>query len=111
MAIPGGAGALNQPVTLQKPTRSQGSAGQPKTTYADFATVWASAQPLRGREFVEALAYSAELTQNFRIYYVEQLTSEWRIKLRTRTLRIVQVVNVDERNEYMEMMCVEDVSS
>lgn len=107
MAIPGGAGRLDQRVTLRKPTRLQGTAGEPITTHADDSSVWASVRPLRGREFIEARGFGAEVTHRVAIRYRSDVTSEWRIKLGTRTLRIVSVLNVNEGDEYQELMCVE----
>ena len=48
------AGALDQRITLQARTASVDALGQGVETWVEVGTVWAKAQPLRGREFFAA---------------------------------------------------------
>jgi SPP1 family predicted phage head-tail adaptor len=50
---------------------------------------------------------TSEISHKIRIRYLASVTPKLRIKFGTRYFDIVSVINPDERNEYLEMMCRE----
>ncbi|OAB48462.1 phage head closure protein [Paenibacillus antarcticus] len=75
------AGKLNRRITIQKKGLSEDAAGYPITNppWEEVATVWASREPLRGREFFEAAAAQAEKTVRYKIRYRAGITSDMRL--------------------------------
>ena len=94
------AGRLNQRVTIQQLAGSppQDAGGAPTQDWADLVTVFASVEPLRGREFIAAQGVNSEVTGQIRMRYYPGVTSAMRAKMGTRIYEIIAVVNVDERN-------------
>lgn len=100
-------GTLRHRITIQNKTTIKDTVGQEKETWVDLATVWASIEPLKGREYFAAHAVNAENTIKIRIRYYPGLKPTHRIKYGTRIFDIQSVINVDERNIEMILMCVE----
>lgn len=63
------AGRLTERITLQLRATGVDALGQESTTWADMATVWASATTKRGREYFAAGAVQADAVTVFRIRY------------------------------------------
>lgn len=104
------AGRLNKRVTIQKLVEAADGYGDvTETATTNVATVWASVEPLTGREFIEAKAYSADVTHRVRMRYLSGITSKHQLRLGTRRLNIEAVINVGERNRELELMCKEAV--
>ena len=74
------------------------------------ATVWASVEPLSGREALIAAQLHASTTHKIVIRYqsaLSALTASWRILWGTRAFDITERRNLDERNRTLELICVE----
>ena len=63
------AGRLDQRITLQRRSTGADSLGQESTSWADYASTWASCSTKRGREYFAAGAVQAEAAAVFRIRY------------------------------------------
>lgn len=61
------AGALNRRMRFDRATEVQDASGDPVVTWTPLATVWASIEPLRGREALTDGAIRGELDTRIRI--------------------------------------------
>lgn len=100
------AGELRHKVTIQSKTESRSDTGQVTYSWSDTATVWASIEPLSGRELEFAQAVHSETDHKITVRYTA-LTSEDRIKFGDRTFEVLSVKNPHERNIKLEVMCKE----
>ena len=104
------AGALNQRITIQQPSAAKDVLGQRVETWADVATVWASAQPLRGREFFAAGQMQSEAAVKFTIRHRAGLAGNMRVLWRGVPHALVaEPMDVDGRMERLELMCAAGV--
>ena len=101
------AGRLRQRVTLQSKVAVQNDSGEEVITWTDVATVWASVEPLRGREFVEARRAGAEETTRIVMRYRDGVTPEMRVTWGDHDYDILSVVHVDTRQREIQLMCRE----
>lgn len=102
------AGKLRHRITIQyKSSESPDSAGNPQPVWADEATVWGSVEPLSGREFFAAQQVNSEVTHRITMRYRSGMDPEKRIKFGTRYFGILAVLNREERNISLELLCVE----
>ncbi len=101
------AGKLRHRVELHSATAEQDTYGESIDTYASYATVWASVEPLQGRELEHAQQISAETNHKVIIRYNSSVASEHRVIFGSRTLEITAIINPQERNEYQILMCKE----
>lgn len=103
------AGALDQRITIQQPVAGQDAAGQPSTGWESIAsnpTLWASAEPLRGREFLAANQMQATVDTRFRIRHRTDVDSTMRVLWRSVPYQIVSVIEPRGARESLELMCV-----
>ena len=71
------AGKLDQRITLQAKSVTRDAMGGEVITWADQATVWAQADPLRGREYFAAKQEQSEITIRFKIRRGTSVTTAW----------------------------------
>ena len=105
------AGKLGHRVELQASTPVQDGTGQPIDAWATVTggTVWASIEPISGREFIAAGSFQSEVSHIVTLRWDSTitLTSKFRIKFGSRYFSIVSVRNVEERNRMWELGCKE----
>lgn len=104
------AGRLRHRIVIQSPTETINSYGEREQTWATFATVWASIEPMRGRELLEAQQINAELSVKIRIRYLASVKPKYRISWDSRTFEINSIANIEERDREIELMCTELVT-
>ncbi len=89
---------------------TQNDFGEEVITWNDVATLWASIEPIRGREYIELRQAQADVTTRIRIRHYAGLTPSMRIEHSGRTFEIVAPPkNVAERDIQMELMCREAI--
>lgn len=73
---------LNRRITLQRKGSGEDDAGYPSDPdeWIDIDTIWASREPLRGREFFAAAADQAEKTVIYKIWYRDEIHPDMRFK-------------------------------
>lgn len=92
------AGTMRKRLTFQKKVETRNSFKEAVITYTDHCTVWGSVLPNAGKKFYEALQATAEVTGEVRIRYRSDIEPTMRIKLGSRCLEILSIVNPQERN-------------
>ena len=103
------AGKLRNRVTIQKKSVVRDSYGAETITWVTHCQAWASIEPLRGREFMEARQAQAELTTRIRVRYQSGIEPEMRVLFGTRTFDIQDVIHVLERRREIQLMCTEQL--
>ena len=101
------AGDLRHLITIETPTITQGDYGEPTVVWSTFKTIRVSIEPLRGREFFDSEKFNSEVTHKIKMRYLGGLTSKMRIKFGTRYFNILSVININERNRELHLMCAE----
>ena len=101
------AGRLRHRVTIQQPSSSTNSRGGKIKSWSDLATVWASIEPLSGREIEQDFQLEPETTTRIVMRYKSGLTSNMRIKYGSRYYKILGITNTNERNYELIVNAVE----
>lgn len=104
-------GRLRKRVTLEARSASQGTAGQPAGTWAPVATVWASIEPLSGREMLAAEAAQSEVSHRVTLRYRAAITAAMRVNYGGRYFNIRAVRNINERDDVLILDCTEGQDS
>jgi len=76
-------------------------------TWTDAATIWAAIWPTSAKEIIAANATTMVVSHRIRIRYRSVLQAVWRIKFGNRYFAIVSIINQNEANEYLDLMCKE----
>lgn len=103
------AGRLRHRVTIQQCTETQNSYGEAVKEWTDYATVWASVEPAKGREFWESQQVNAEITGTVVMRYLAGVKSKMRVLYDGRVFEILAVINPDERNRELQLAVKEMV--
>ena len=104
------AGDLRSRITVERKTQQENQFKDTPEKWESVADVWASIQPLRGREQIEAQQITGRTTTKITARWDSRLAAvgaDFRIKHGERTFNIVSAFNVDERNKWFEMLCTE----
>ena len=100
-------GDLNKRIELQAATRVSDGMGSFTETYSTIATVWAAIWPISANELVRSMKETMEISHRIRIRYRSALRPDWRLKFGNRYLNIVSIINPNEKNELLDLMCRE----
>lgn len=102
-------GKLRHRITLQECIASRDSFGAEVLTWVDIATVWASVSPISGKEYFAAHQINAEVTTKITMRYRPGTTPNMRAVFQNRLFYIVSVINPEEKNIALILMCKERV--
>lgn len=96
-------------ITFQLQSEEKDSLGGYDDSWKDVATVWAQISPVSSREYFGQVR---ENTVSHKVYcrYRAGISPQMRIKFGSRIFRVVSVLNWEERNEGLTIMCEELVS-
>jgi SPP1 family predicted phage head-tail adaptor len=92
-------------------TYSQGTneAGGTTLTPVVFKTTLAAMDVIDGSDYFEAKKLQAQLTYMFTSRYLQGITPDMLVQYQTRTFLIQDILNVQEKNEFMVVIAVERI--
>jgi len=102
-------GDMRHRITFQEPVKTPDGYKGHTVQWQDVVTVWASVEPLSGREYFYSHQIKAEVTHRVRIRYRTDITIKMRAKLsEDRALEIESILDLKERRETLEILCREE---
>jgi SPP1 family predicted phage head-tail adaptor len=100
-------GELRQRVTLQQPNDVPDGAGGFTRSWSDLASVWARIEPLSGAERLRAVQLESAVSHRVTLRYREGVSASLRLKFGARVFNIRAVINLEERKDYLDLLCEE----
>ena len=100
-------GKLRHRITLQKQVNTVNDYGAAVTTWKNVATVWADVRPLSGREYFSAQQIQSEVTTQIWLRHIEGIKPTMKVKFGKREFEILSVLNTQERDVSLQLMCKE----
>ena len=97
-------GKLNKRITFITYSETQNEIGQLIQQPVPIKTVWAFLEPIRGHQQMEAQRLSNETTYKILTRYHKGITQEMLINYEDKKLYIHQVIDIEERHAYMEII-------
>lgn len=105
------AGGLREPLVFQRrQTQSDGMGG----TDLDWVTLFSTkgdVRPLSGREYLMGMQREASVSHRIFIRYREDLLPSDRVTMRGKPMQIIAIINVEMRNRWLELQCLEGVAT
>lgn len=101
------AGKLRHRVSIYYPEETQDATGSMVQNWLEFATVWASVEPLRGREMWAAREKEARIDVRIRMRYIDGITAKMIVILGSHTYQIVSIIDEEMRHAALQLMCYE----
>lgn len=104
-------GKLRHVITIEQPTDGHGATYNEGTlTFADlYANIRAAVIPLTGKELFGQSKVEAGVSHRVEMRYRPDITPKCRVQFKGRTLEIVSIINLEERNKELHLMCWEQV--
>jgi SPP1 family predicted phage head-tail adaptor len=99
-------GAMEHQVSILSDTGARDSEGTPLAA-TDFADTWAAIIVLQGRELDMAQQIMSEVTHKITIPYQTGVQSQMSVSFGTRVFEIQAILNPDERNTELQLLCIE----
>lgn len=100
-------GPLRHSVELQSYTSTPDGMGGEISSFSTIATVRAAIWPTSAKEMLQGNAPTLTITHRVRIRYYAGFQGNWRIKFGSRFFSVVSIINPNEKNELLDIMCKE----
>ena len=103
------AGDLRHRIIIQPNTNTSDGMGGMTTTYPekDWIRVWAAIWPVSATEQLATMKEIMIISHRIRIRYRSGIKPRWRIRFSDRYFNIVSIINPNEKNELLDLMCKE----
>jgi SPP1 family predicted phage head-tail adaptor len=98
------AGRLNRKVVVQQKTATTDAYGGPVETWETVYVLWASVQPLKGRELIASQAAHSEVTTSFYTRYAAGIVPSMRIVYGGNVFDIFSVIDTNEAHRELQIM-------
>jgi SPP1 family predicted phage head-tail adaptor len=99
------AASLREPLTFQRKISTPDSIGGQTVQWIDLYTTRGQVTPLSGREALQAMQLTASITHRVYVRYRADLTAADRVVMRGNPMQIRAVLNMEMRNQWLELMC------
>ena len=103
-------GKLRHRITLLRQVNEVNDYGASTQTWRTVATVWAEVRPLSGREYFSAQQVQSEVTTQIWLRYIDGIKPSMKVKFGNREFEILSVLNTQERDVSLQLMCKETVN-
>lgn len=100
-------GKLRHRITLLWQVNEVNDYGASTQTWKRVATVWADVRPLSGREYFSAKQVQSEVTTQIWLRHIEGIKPTMKVKFGKREFEILSVLNTQERDVSLQLMCKE----
>lgn len=105
------AGGLREPLVFQRhQTQSDGMGGQ-DLDWVDLFSTKGDVRPLSGREAMTGMQREASVSHRIFIRYRDGIFPSDRIVMRGNPMQIIAIINVEMRNRWLELQCLEGVAT
>ena len=100
------AGKLRKLITIQQQSATNDEYGAQIISWSSFGIDrWADVEPLQGREYFAGHQFQSKIDTKFTLRYVAGVSPKMRILYNSLSYDIESVINVDERNRELQIMC------
>ena len=100
-------GEMRHRITFQKSTQMDDGYGGGEQIWTDIFSVWASVEPISGREYYEAMAVQHQVTHRIKTRYRSDVTPEMRVTHDGKIYGVESVVDIGMRHRFLEILCRE----
>lgn len=104
------AASLRHRVSIQSESTTLDSYGEPTSGWSTDETVFASIEPISGKEVDIGEGQAGIVTHRIIMRYNTNVSPKKRLLFGARVFGIVSVVNHEERNEFFELRCQEELN-
>lgn len=101
------AGSLTSRLEVQEETRVKNGSGGYTSSWVKLKEIWALVRPASGRDLYWGQMLQQRITHTVTLRFDADITAKHRFRFGSRILRILSVVNLDERGKEQTCLCEE----
>ena len=101
------ASLLRHKIIIQEQTDEKNEYGERLDVWDNVLTTFAGINPLTGKEFFTGEKFNSEVTHKIIMRYTPVIKPYMRIKYGDRIFSIISIINYQERNAELTVMCKE----
>ena len=101
------AGKLRHKISLQRREKTPDGGGGYTYDWVEYDTTYAWIRPMSGVENLVAMRIESNITHDLFIRYRADLNAKDRIVFGSRSFDVVSVINIEERNKWLQLRCEE----
>jgi SPP1 family predicted phage head-tail adaptor len=101
------AGLIKKRVQIDEPLTVQNTTGEEITTWSEVATVWASIEPIRGREALLNGLNAAQMDTRIRCRWspdLDEMDTEWRIRYKEQVFDLISIAHIMTGRRELEIL-------
>lgn len=102
-------GRLRHRLTLQSKVETRNSYGEAVISWTTQKVVWGAIEPLAGSEYLAQQQLQSEVAVRIVIRYYSGVDTTWRVQSGGKTYAIESVINENERDRTLVLMCKQGV--
>ena len=102
-------GKLRHRITIERVVGAQDADGAVIEKWSTYVTVQPSIEPISGREYFATQSTQADMTHRIVLGYLSGVIPKMRVKFGSQIFDILSVINVEERNRELQLMCRESI--
>ena len=100
-------GALNKEIIIQDKTQVSDNMGGFTDTWGNLYTLFSAIWPVSSKEQISSMQLSMTISHRIRIRYRTGISASYRVKFGSRYFSIVSIINPNERNQWLDLVCRE----
>lgn len=100
-------GMLRHKITIERESQVQDNVGGYSSSWSTLSQPFAFIKPMSGNERFWANRLESNLTHRIFLRYITDITTKDRIIYDGREFQIRAIINVEERDKWLELHCVE----
>ena len=104
------AGKLRNSIIIERSKSTKNNSGGQDIIWSTYKTVKAFIKPKSGTERVRGMKLESPLTHSIFIRYTSDILPTDRVNFKGRYMQIRAVINMEERNRWIELACEEGVA-
>lgn len=101
------AGKYRNPINIQSQTLIENEYGEKVPVWSNVYSTRAGVFPISGKEFISSERISGQVTHKVELRYLPNVSKDMRISFNNRIFQIISVINFQEINKELQLMCSE----
>jgi len=104
-------GSMRHAITFQNQGTARDAGGGISSGFSTLATVYANVKPTTGREVYKQGKVVGIVSHEITVRYREDITNATRISFDNKLFNIRGIINIDQRDRYLKLLCEEGVAT
>ena len=100
-------GQMRNKITIQRKIETPDGGGGSVVVWSDVVTLWCKIKPVSGSERLQSMRLESDITQRIYTRYRDDFTAADRINYNGRLMQIKAIINIEEKDQWLEVYATE----